>query len=67
MNNFEAAIPNNPLPPPRPETPALAQIDANRIPHQTTTPDGAVAISANWDTDFRKKLGIERWGWGLND
>ena len=26
-----------------------------------------LATSPFGDTDFRKKIGIERWGWGLND
>lgn len=26
-----------------------------------------VATAPYEDTDFRRKLGIERWGWGLND
>ncbi len=68
MNNFAAASnSNNPTHQPRLETPSLARVDASVMPPQPSTSAGVVAVSANWDTDFRKKIGIERWGWGLNE
>jgi hypothetical protein len=69
MNNFAAvsAPKNHTKPSPRLDGQSLVRVDANLLPTQATTPPGVLASSANWDTDFRKKIGIERWGWGLND
>ena len=68
MKHFAAAATiNNLNTQPRLETSLLAQVDARVIPAPTITPADVVAVSTNWDTDFRKKIGIERWGWGLND
>ena len=67
MKNFTANYSSNPTPPPRLDAATFAQINTPVLPVPTVTPADVVAVSTNWDTDFRKKIGIERWGWGLND
>ncbi len=68
MNNFlTASAPAKSSPQPHLESPSLARVAVQATSLEGTAPVGVVAVSANWDTDFRKKLGIERWGWGLNE
>jgi hypothetical protein len=68
MNTFlSASTTTPPVSAPNLEAPALARLAVPATSLESTVPAGVVAVSANWDTDFRKKIGIERWGWGLND
>ena len=55
-----------------PPPPLMTPSTTTRLETQTTTNAGKLpmeilAASPFADTAFRAKIGIERWGWGLND
>ena len=66
MDNFKtASVSNEFVSQPHLDAALAANISANVTQPESAQPMEILAASPYWDTEFRKKIGIMRWG--LND
>jgi hypothetical protein len=68
MQSTMPAAPRDPFPPQtKLNLPAVTARAKTTTATNGKLPLEILAASPFADTDFRRKIGIERWGWGLND